>query len=196
MRVDFYQLSKDPAEWVVPLIARNTLGAGERLVVVSEYEDQLDRIGQALWTRLADSFLANGRAGGPHDARQPILLDTTVSQEAPRPMARAFLRWPMAAGARARRSGCSCCSRPSVSTKPARHGAFWASARASSANTGVRTATGGARAPKFGALSCGVAPYRLGARATIPAFLTIQGNASWRLPAPFRSSSPTPPAAT
>ena len=83
MRVDFYQLSKDPAEWVMPLIARNTLGAGERLVVVSEYEDQLDRIGQALWTRLADSFLANGRAGGPHDARQPILLDPPVSREAP-----------------------------------------------------------------------------------------------------------------
>ncbi|MBB3356554.1 DNA polymerase-3 subunit chi [Novosphingobium capsulatum] len=79
MRVDFYQLSRDPAELVLPLIARNTLGAGERLLVVSEDKGQLDRIGEALWTRLPDTFLANGQAGGPHDARQPILLSTTVS---------------------------------------------------------------------------------------------------------------------
>lgn len=78
MRVDFYQLSRDPAEWVLPLIARNTLGAGERLLVVSEDKGQLDRIGEALWTRLPDTFLANGQAGGPHDARQPILLSTAV----------------------------------------------------------------------------------------------------------------------
>ena len=78
MRVDFYQLSRDPAEWVLPLIARNTLGAGERLLVVSEDTGQRDRIGEALWTRLPDTFLANGQAGGPHDARQPILLSTAV----------------------------------------------------------------------------------------------------------------------
>lgn len=74
MRVDFYQLSRDPAEAVLPLIARNTLGAGERLLVVSADEAQLARIGEALWSRLPETFLANGRAGGPHDARQPILL--------------------------------------------------------------------------------------------------------------------------
>lgn len=28
MRVDFYQLTNDPAEQVLPLIARNTLAAG------------------------------------------------------------------------------------------------------------------------------------------------------------------------
>jgi len=79
MRVDFYQLSRDPAEWVLPLIARNTLGAGERLLVVSEDAGQLERIGEALWTRLPDTFLANGRAGGPHDARQPVLLSHEVA---------------------------------------------------------------------------------------------------------------------
>jgi len=74
MRVDFYQLTRDPAEWVVPLLARSTLGAGERLLVVSDDADQLGRISAALWQRVADSFLAHGMAGGPHDARQPILL--------------------------------------------------------------------------------------------------------------------------
>jgi len=74
VRVDFYQLSRDPAEAALPLIARASLKAGERLLVVSEDEAQLTRIGEALWTRLPESFLANGRAGGAHDARQPILL--------------------------------------------------------------------------------------------------------------------------
>ncbi len=73
MRVDFYQLSRDPAEKVLPLLARNTMNAGARLLVVSNDGAQLDRIGQALWEP-RDSFLANGRAGQPHEERQPILL--------------------------------------------------------------------------------------------------------------------------
>jgi DNA polymerase-3 subunit chi len=76
MRVDFYQLSRDPAELVLPRLAQGTLGAGERLLVVSEDEGQLGRISEALWTRVPESFLAHGMAGGEHDARQPILLST------------------------------------------------------------------------------------------------------------------------
>jgi DNA polymerase-3 subunit chi len=79
VRVDFYQLSRDPAEAALPLIARATLQAGERLLVVSADEAQLARIGELLWTRLPDTFLANGRAGGAHDARQPILLSAETS---------------------------------------------------------------------------------------------------------------------
>ncbi|WP_298167555.1 DNA polymerase III subunit chi [Novosphingobium sp.] len=74
MRVDFYQLSRDPAELVLPRLAQGTLGAGERLLVVSEDAGQLGRISEALWTRIPESFLAHGMAGGEHDARQPILL--------------------------------------------------------------------------------------------------------------------------
>ena len=74
MRVDFYQLSRDPAELALPLIARAAMVAGERLLVVSGDAAQLDRIDEALWTRLPDTFLAHGKAGGGHDARQPILL--------------------------------------------------------------------------------------------------------------------------
>ena len=76
MRVDFYQLSRDPAEFVLPKLAQGTLGAGERLLVVSDDAVQLGRISEALWTRLPETFLANGMAGGEHDARQPILLST------------------------------------------------------------------------------------------------------------------------
>jgi DNA polymerase-3 subunit chi len=42
--------------------------------VVSEDAGQLGRISEALWTRIPESFLAHGMAGGEHDARQPILL--------------------------------------------------------------------------------------------------------------------------
>lgn len=79
MRVDFYQLTKDPAEQVLPQIARNTLKAGERLLVVSDDAAQLKRASEALWTRLPETFLANGHAGDPHPDRQPILLSADVA---------------------------------------------------------------------------------------------------------------------
>ena len=74
MRVDFYQLSRDPAEAVVPLLAANTLKAGERMLVISADADQRAAVSQALWNHAPDSFLAHGEAGGTHDARQPVLL--------------------------------------------------------------------------------------------------------------------------
>lgn len=73
MQVDFYQLSRDPADAVVPLLARNTLKAGERLLVVSGDDSLTGKISERLWAG-AESFLAHGLSGGPHDARQPILL--------------------------------------------------------------------------------------------------------------------------
>ncbi|MCZ8019417.1 DNA polymerase III subunit chi [Novosphingobium sp.] len=73
MQVDFYQLSRDPAEVVVPLLARNTLKAGERLLVVSADDALTGRISERLWAG-AEIFLAHGLSGGAHDARQPILL--------------------------------------------------------------------------------------------------------------------------
>ena len=73
MRVDFYQLARDPVEAALPLLARATLNADERMLVVSADAAQLDRVSEGLWA-LPESFLANGRAGGAHDARQPVLL--------------------------------------------------------------------------------------------------------------------------
>ena len=78
MRVDFYQLSRDPAEAVVPGLVANTLKAGERMLVVSNDADQRTAVAQALWSHASESFLAHGEAGGVHDARQPVLLSDTV----------------------------------------------------------------------------------------------------------------------
>ncbi|GGC00364.1 DNA polymerase III subunit chi [Novosphingobium endophyticum] len=74
MRVDFYQLSRDPAEVALPLIAGKVIASGERLLVVSADGEQRQRIRQALWSAGAEAFLANGEAGEGQEERQPILL--------------------------------------------------------------------------------------------------------------------------
>jgi len=74
MRVDFYQLSRDPAEMVVPLLAAASKKAGQRLLVVSDDAQQLGRIDKALWEMAPDAFLAHGIAGAGHDEDQPALL--------------------------------------------------------------------------------------------------------------------------
>ena len=70
MRVDFYLLSQDSVEKAVAMIARATLKAGERLLVVGPGE-QLDR---ALWEEFPQEFLAHGASDAPDAERQPILL--------------------------------------------------------------------------------------------------------------------------
>ncbi|MDP3907243.1 DNA polymerase III subunit chi [Novosphingobium sp.] len=93
MRVDFYQLGQGGAESALPLIARNTLKLGERLLVVSADDDLTARLSQALWA-LKDSFLAHGLAGGPHDASQPVLLaDLPDAANGARYIAMADGRW-------------------------------------------------------------------------------------------------------
>ena len=77
MRVDFYQLSESPVEAALPALAVKMREAGAKVLVVSADAAQLARIGDALWAPKG-TFLANGPAGGPHDARQPILLSDSL----------------------------------------------------------------------------------------------------------------------
>ncbi|MEO7384446.1 MAG: DNA polymerase III subunit chi [Novosphingobium sp.] len=77
MRVDFYQLSRDPAPLAVAQIAAKAVEAGKRLLIVADEDALLIKVSEALWGR-PGTFLANGAAGGPHDARQPILLSDKV----------------------------------------------------------------------------------------------------------------------
>ena len=74
MQVDFYQLSRDPAESVIPAIARKTLDDGGRLLVVSGEGDQRKRISRALWSAGPETYLANDDAQAPMPQVQPILL--------------------------------------------------------------------------------------------------------------------------
>ena len=75
MQVDFYQLTRDPAEKVLPPIAQRVLDGGGRLLVVGDGA-QLDSISAALWAFKPDSFLAHIKTGEGDDSQQPILLST------------------------------------------------------------------------------------------------------------------------
>jgi DNA polymerase-3 subunit chi len=74
MQVDFYQLTRDPAEKVLPAIAQRILDNKGRLLIISDDANQLDAISGALWTARADSFFAHAKSGEGDDALQPILL--------------------------------------------------------------------------------------------------------------------------
>jgi len=80
VRVDFYQLSGKSAESAISQIARAAREKGEKLLIVSADEALLARIDEALWER-ADAFLAHGKTGEKHAARQPILLSTSCVAE-------------------------------------------------------------------------------------------------------------------
>jgi len=73
-KIDFWQVTDDPIEKVVALIAQRTLDSGARLLVVSDNPDQRAAISRALWQAGPESFLANGEAGAPGAERQPVLL--------------------------------------------------------------------------------------------------------------------------
>ncbi|MFM5917573.1 MAG: DNA polymerase III subunit chi [Novosphingobium sp.] len=77
MRVDFYQLSESSVEAALPALAAKMREAGAKVLVVSADDAQLARISDALWAPKG-TFLAHGMAGGPDDARQPILLSDRI----------------------------------------------------------------------------------------------------------------------
>lgn len=81
MRVGFYLAPGQPVERVLPLIARAAAKAGQRMLVVAEDDDLRERIGGALWDYAPADFLANGRAGEPHAAHQPVLLSRACAAE-------------------------------------------------------------------------------------------------------------------
>jgi DNA polymerase III subunit chi len=76
VQVDFYQLTRDPAEKVLPAIAQRVLDGGGRLLVVGGDGAQLDAISAALWNAKPDSFLAHAKVGEGDDSLQPILLSS------------------------------------------------------------------------------------------------------------------------
>jgi DNA polymerase-3 subunit chi len=78
VQVDFYQLGGKAPEQVIAGIAAKVLADGGRLLVVAEEEAALARLDRQLWDQGPASFLPHGLAGGSDDARQPILLSTSL----------------------------------------------------------------------------------------------------------------------
>jgi len=74
VQVDFYHLTRDPAEKLVPVLAQKTLDSGQKMLLVSASAGQLEKISTALWDAGPTSFLAHDLAGNGQDEVQPILL--------------------------------------------------------------------------------------------------------------------------
>ena len=73
-RVDFYQLTRDPAPRVAATIAGKALAAGSRMLIVAGDADQADAIDAALWSEAPTDFLPHGSANDPVAAGDPILI--------------------------------------------------------------------------------------------------------------------------
>lgn len=73
-RVDFYRLTRDPVERVLPALAERVLANGDRLLIVAAAAMQRQAIDEALWTQTAASFLPHGHAGSADERIEPILL--------------------------------------------------------------------------------------------------------------------------
>ncbi len=74
MQVDFYHLTRDPAEKLVPVLAQKTLDGGQRMLLVSSFVGQLEKLSNALWQAGPTSFLAHDLSGKGQDDAQPILI--------------------------------------------------------------------------------------------------------------------------
>ncbi len=72
----FYHLTRRPLEQTLPVLLEKARGAGWRIAVRGADAARLDWLDEKLWLGAEDGFLPHGRAGGPHDAAQPILLTT------------------------------------------------------------------------------------------------------------------------
>tara|TARA_R110002110_G_scaffold41836_5_gene132326 strand:+ start:1637 stop:2074 length:438 start_codon:yes stop_codon:yes gene_type:complete len=74
VRVDFYHLTRDPAEKLVPVLAGKALDVGKRLLLLVPDEARGAALSDALWSAQPASFLAHDIAGSERQADQPILL--------------------------------------------------------------------------------------------------------------------------
>lgn len=79
----FYHLTRRPLEATLPLLLEKSLAAGWRVAVRGVEEGRLDWLDEKLWLGPEEGFLPHGRAGGPHDAVQPVLLTSGAAGNDP-----------------------------------------------------------------------------------------------------------------
>ena len=79
MQVDFYHLTRQPLERVLPQIAEKVLASGARLLVVAADEAQRATLDRQLWAGAPESFLPHGQLGAGEDALQPVLIAPDVN---------------------------------------------------------------------------------------------------------------------
>jgi len=74
VRVDFYHLTRDPAEKLVPMLASKSLDVGKRLLLLAQGEASCAALSDALWCAEPASFLAHDFGGSERQTEQPILI--------------------------------------------------------------------------------------------------------------------------
>ena len=79
MKVDFYHLTAQPLDRVLPMLAEKVLASGARLLVVAEEDAQRAHLDKLLWTYAPDSFLPHAQVGGEADGDQPVLIAPDVN---------------------------------------------------------------------------------------------------------------------
>lgn len=70
----FYHLTHSPVDTTVRSLLSRSYGRGWRVAVRGTDPARLAALDRALWLGPEDEFLPHGRAGGGHEADQPILL--------------------------------------------------------------------------------------------------------------------------
>ena len=68
----FYHLTRSGPERLLPMLIGKSLQAGWRIKLRGRDRARQVALDEVLW--LGEGFLPHGLAGGPHDARQPVLL--------------------------------------------------------------------------------------------------------------------------
>ena len=79
----FYHLTRRPLEATLPVLLEKSLAAGWRVAVRGVEEGRLDWLDEKLWLGPEEGFLPHGRAGGPHDGLQPVLLTSGAAANDP-----------------------------------------------------------------------------------------------------------------
>ena len=72
--VYFYHLTRNAVDATLATLLTRSLAQNWRVAVRGSDPERLAWLDDRLWT--GDGFLPHGRAGGPNDARQPVLLTT------------------------------------------------------------------------------------------------------------------------
>lgn len=68
----FYHLTRSGPKQLLPVLIGKSLQAGWRIELRGRDRSAQAALDESLWQ--GDGFLPHGLAGGPHDARQPVLL--------------------------------------------------------------------------------------------------------------------------
>ena len=79
----FYHLTRSGPAQLLPMLIGKSLQAGWRVELRGRDRARQVALDEALWQ--GEGFLPHGLAGGPHDARQPVLLTTGTGAAANAP---------------------------------------------------------------------------------------------------------------